>query len=250
MDAPFYVGYQKKMSPELAAFLRPLVIGLLGAVALAAAVLVAEQRPFDASVFEFGKTRDFQGIVSAQPYPSLALVRPGRAGDAGTWSRYLLVARGKHGAQDLVRDSDGKSVALRGSLIHRDNQAMIEIEPGSVRVLENGDVAPTETTVLGRYTLVGEIVDSKCFYGVMKPGHLKTHRACAVRCISGGITPVFLVRDAEGSALHFVLVGADGRPVNQEVLGMVAEPLEITGAVERQDDMLLLKAEPATFRRL
>jgi hypothetical protein len=37
--------------------------------------------------------------------------------------------------------------------------------------------------------------------------------------------------------------------VNQQVLDMVAEPVEITGEVERQGDLLILRADPATYRR-
>jgi hypothetical protein len=53
---------------------------------------------------------------------------------------------------------------------------------------------------LGTQTLIGEIVDSKCYLGVMNPGALIPHRACAIRCISGGIPPVLLVRQSDRSA--------------------------------------------------
>ena len=47
-----------------------------------------------------------------------------------------------------------------------------------------------------------------------------------------------------------MLVGADGRAVNKEVLEMVDEPLEITGEVTQLDDLMILKADPASYRRL
>src|SRR6266513_1903853 len=90
----------------------------------------------------------------------------------------------------------------------------------------------TNPVRLGQQTLVGEIVDSKCYLGVMNPGQLTTHRACAIRCISGGIPPVLLVRQKDGPAIYLLLVSADGKPVNRQVLNMVAEPVEITGDVE------------------
>ena len=43
---------------------------------------------------------------------------------------------------------------------------------------------------------------------------------------------------------------ADGKPVNKQVLEMVAEPVEIIGEVERQGELLILKADPATYRRV
>lgn len=121
-------------------------------------------------------------------------------------------------------------------------------------VLTEGGGPPTlaagDAEELGAHTLVGEIVDSKCFLGVMNPGQLKPHKACAIRCISGGIPPVLLVRDETGTASTFLLVGGDGRPVGAELLDMVAEPLEITGVVRRTGDMLTLAAEPSDYRRL
>ena len=64
----------------------------------------------------------------------------------------------------------------------------------------------------------------------MNPGQLTPHRACAIRCISGGI-PRSARASTNGSALHFLLVSSDGRPVNKKVLDMVAEPVQITGEV-------------------
>jgi hypothetical protein len=102
----------------------------------------------------------------------------------------------------------------------------------------------------GLVTLVGEIVDSKCFMGVMKPGNLKTHRACAARCVSGGIPPVLVVRDEKGRASYLLLTDADGRRVNERVLDRIAEPLEITGRLRRHGDLLELRADPATYVRV
>jgi hypothetical protein len=48
--------------------------------------------------------------------------------------------------------------------------------------------------------LRGEIVDTKCYLGVMTPGEDKVHRGCAVRCISRGVPPAFLVRDASADS--------------------------------------------------
>jgi hypothetical protein len=92
--------------------------------------------------------------------------------------------------------------------------------------------------------LVGQIVDSKCFFGVMKPGELAPHRACAVRCISGGIPPVLVVRDAEGSAAYYLLADEDGRAVNERVLDKIAVPVSVAGELVRHGDLLVLRARP------
>jgi len=93
-------------------------------------------------------------------------------------------------------------------------------------------------------------VDSKCFLGVMNPGQLTPHRACAIRCISGGVPPVLLVRQKDGQAIYLLLDSAESKPVNKEVLELVAEPVEITGEVEQQGELLIMRADPRTYRRL
>ena len=131
---------------------------------------------------------------------------------------------------------------------------MIEVADGSIKSIADSTIQHSnDSTIpvrLGQQTLIGEIVDSKCYLGVMNPGQLTTHRACAIRCISGGIPPVLLVRQTNGPALYFLLVSSDGRPVNKQVLSMVAEPIEVTGNVERQGELLILRADPATYRRV
>jgi len=127
---------------------------------------------------------------------------------------------------------------------------MIEVLPGSIQMTNMvATIALPQAMLLGKQTLVGEIVDSKCFLGVMNPGRLAPHRACAIRCISGGVPPVLLVRQKDGPAIYLLLVSADGRPVNRQVLDLVAEPLEITGEVERQGELLILRADPATYHK-
>jgi hypothetical protein len=128
---------------------------------------------------------------------------------------------------------------------------MIEVVAGSLQPV-GADAArdETEEVVLGPHTLAGEIVDSKCYLGVMNPGQAKPHRECAVRCISGGVPPLFVATDSTGRALQLWLVSASGEPVNRQVLDLVAEPIEIAGEVRRANDRLYLRADPARYRRL
>jgi hypothetical protein len=93
-------------------------------------------------------------------------------------------------------------------------------------------------------------VDAKCYLGVMTPGESKVHRDCAIRCISGGVPPAFLARDASGEVKILLLVGADGRALSREVLRYAAEPLELSGDLLRAGSTLTLKADPTQFRRI
>ena len=244
-DDEFYVGYLPQAPAGIAARSR-LGVVLIFVVAVALGLLLVNaQSRFDPAVFEFGIVTEHTGVVREQPYPMLDVARPG----SDSVSSYYLSSFGKRGAAEQVAGLDGKTVRMRGSLIYRDDKTMLEVEDGSVEIVEDARVVSVPAEDLGTRTLVGEVVDSKCFLGVMKPGNLKPHRACAVRCISGGVPPVLLVRDTEGVATYYLLVSESGEPVNRQVLPMVAEPVEITGRVTARGELLTLFADPESYRR-
>ncbi len=241
-DADFYVGYLPHSPTSLRRFVQRIVLALGLLVILVAGLLALLQMPFAKSYFEFGKQRDFQGTLIAEPYPTLIVRRPGQAGPNEAVSAYLLVAPGKHGADTLIRSSTGKHVTLHGQLIYREGHTMIEIEPGSIRVAESLPATAMQTRDLGPLTLTGEIVDSKCYLGVMNPGSGKVHRDCASRCLSGSIPPLFI---EQKSGKQFLLVGREGKAIGYEsIKAFIAEPLNLTGEVFQRGDVQLLEIEP------
>lgn len=254
VDEPeFYVGYDGTMPPRLARRTRRTVAVVLALMVAVAASLVWAQRPFAPSRFEFGTIRAFRGTVVTQPYPALLVPRPGHAPGLPDVSSYILVGPGKSGAAGLAA-FDRAPVALEGTLVYRDEQTMIEVVSGSVHRdpaatsgAGAGGSPGTNVEDLGSARLVGEIVDSKCFLGVMNPGNLQVHRDCAVRCISGGVPPVLVVHDRRGALSYLILVSKRGLPVNQQVLAMIATPVAITGRVTRRGDQLFLAADPTTY---
>ena len=252
MNDDFYIGWEAKATPGIGKAVRKVVIGLLLLALLVSIGLAVTQRMIGTSVFEWGTLKLFSGVLQTSPYPHLLVPRPGNAEGQSRFSTYYLVAPWKFGLnREALAGFDNKAVSLKGTLIYRGNQTMIEVILDSIQatnVVTTG--ALPQPIALGRQTLIGEIVDSKCFLGVMNPGQLTPHRACAIRCISGGVPPVLLVRQKEGPAIYLLLVSTEGKPVNKQVLNLVAEPVEITGEVERQGELLILRADPATYRKL
>ena len=248
----FYVGYESRAPRALARFVRGTVVLLLFGGVVVAALLAWAQRPFDPGTFEFGRVRQFEGVLLEDPVPVLVVDRPEQYGlEHESSSRLLLVSPGKFGAAGLVAGWNGQRVALDGTLIHRGTEGMIELVPGSLQPAPRGPRASAGSVLdFGRHTLEGEIVDSKCYLGVMKPGRKKTHRACAARCISGGIPPILRVETESGEPLHLVLVGLDGSSINKQILAFVAEPVSITGRVGRIGEQWVLYADPGSIRRL
>lgn len=241
----FYVGYLSKAPTALAGFVRKVIFGLGLVAVILALVLVFGQMPFANSAFEYGKVRSFEGVVMAKPFPTLLVARPGKIAQQDKYSRYLLVAPGKHGADDLVAGFDGRQVRLQGQLIYREGGTMVEIEPGSI-VPENNLPEPQDgARDLGPVTVTGEIVDSKCYLGVMNPGQGKVHRDCAARCISGGIPPIFITANGHEQLL---LVGTDGRALGRDALReFIAEPIQIEGELLETGSTRLLKIDPSAL---
>lgn len=252
MKDDFYIGWESQPSPRTRRFMRVVVAGLYVVAIGFALAFAAAQHSIGVSVFEWGTVKQFSGILKLAPYPHLLVPRPGTQDASNTFSTYYLVAPFKHGLdREKFSSLEGETVSLQGTLIYRGNQTMVEALPDSLKAADQqpASMKRTETLALGHQTLTGEIVDSKCFLGVMNPGQLLPHRACAIRCISGGIPPVLLVRTADGQSHYLLLVSVDGKPVNQEVLNFVAEPVQITGEVERQGELLILRADPRTIIR-
>jgi nitrite reductase/ring-hydroxylating ferredoxin subunit/DMSO/TMAO reductase YedYZ heme-binding membrane subunit len=245
-DGPFYVGYQPKAPVEIGRSARRAVAAVLACSLLFGAALAASQRAWQPGIFELGRERTLRGVYAHSPVPSLRVARPGA--DAGD-SRWLLVRPGKLGPDPAWSALDGREVELAGTLIHRAEGTLIEVSPAGLRDLGSAAAAP-ESQPLGKATLRGEIVDSKCWLGVMNPGNLRTHRACATLCISGGIPPMLVARDESGRSLQLLLVGPSSEALNDAVLPWIARPVEIEGEIERCGDLLVLRVEPASIHPL
>jgi hypothetical protein len=252
-EGPFYVGYQPKAPAELSRHL-PKLLTVLGFLAFGLGLLLAaQQQPAGPGRFEWGRPQRFVGRIEEHPSPVLWVDRAGGTG-AGQ-SSYDLVSTGKHGAGRQFQGLNGQWVSLAGVLIDHPSRTLIEVVDGSVEELEIGPDGNRlvsdfpESGDLGEVVLFGEVVDSKCYAGVMKPGRGKTHRDCAVRCIAGGIPAVFVVETTHGSMLTLDLVDEEGSPMGTKLLDRVAEPLEVKGRVLRRGDRLVLKAPVSAFVR-
>lgn len=241
----FYVGYHDPPPRRLRRFQRVVTAATLAVAVVAALIAALGQSELPAAAFEFGTIRGFEGLVVADPYPSLIVPR-------GTVSsRYLLVGPGKAGADALVEAVVGEWAELEGTLVYRDGQAMIEVQPGSVAALDTEGYAYTPPDIdLGDAYLEGEIVGSKCYLGVMNPGSGIAHRACATVCIQGGVPPLLEVHHSDGRTEGVILAGPDGEAIGSQLAGLVATPVGVTGRLVRRGPALLLYVDPQDVQRL
>jgi NAD(P)-dependent dehydrogenase (short-subunit alcohol dehydrogenase family) len=80
------------------------------------------------------------------------------------------------------------------------------------------------------------------------PGNGKVHRDCAVRCLRGGIPPVFATNDFNGSPAVLLLTGPNQKPLPKEAfLDRVAQPVRIHGRVLQTGNTLLLETESSAI---
>jgi len=217
MSEEFYIGYLPKAPTMLSVWLRRIALGLAAMSALIALLLVFAQQPFAAGTFEFGKTREFEGTILEMPFPRLG--------------PYLLAGQGKHGVQEMFQGREGLAARLQGSLIHRDGMQMVEVDPASLAFGRPSGVRIARED-LGEVRLRGEIVDAKCFMGVMNPGSGHVHRDCAVRCLLGRL-PAMFVSDGK----KMLLEGFNVRR-NVERVGV---PVELTGRLRKEGEWLVLR---------
>src|ERR1041385_8365884 len=231
----FYVGYVSKAPAGISRRIRAVVIALMAIAVMGAFTFASVQRTFAPAIFEYGKQRSFEGIIERKPFPTLLVKRPGSR-DSGS-SHYLLVGEGKHGADDEVSEFEGKSVRLKGTLIHRGNQTMIEVVKGSISVAGSAEALPAAVKTLGVFELDGEIVDGKCYLGVMNPGNGKVHRDCAARCLSGGVPLLFATNNFRGEPGVLQLTDSDQKPLAKAAfLDQVGQPVRIKGTVVENGD--------------
>ena len=237
----FFIGWQGKAPEKTGRFVKRMVImAVVIALVLAAAIPALQRTVAEDARFDYGNVQEFNGILIKDPVPMLVSDKK---------VVYLLVHPFKHGFDARLAELlHLKRVTMKGSRIWRGEHEMIEVVPGSVSSTGSPDAAGHplgEIDALGEATLVGEIVDSKCYLGVMNPGNLKPHRACAINCIRGGIPPVLLVRDPAGTATYVLLVREDGSSLNADILDLVAEPVWVRGQLKRLGEQLILYTNPA-----
>lgn len=238
-EKPYFVGYLP-FPAGLKSTYRWLVLAGILLAALAGIGVASQQKSAGPSVWNTSETVTLSGVLTMDPYPILhrSDVTEGEA------ESVLLVLQGKHSADSAARAFVGKSVSVSGYAVQRGGWLMLEIKgESSIKVSADTETEISVPPVLtgGEITLAGEIMDTKCFLGVMNPGKGPAHKACAELCLLGGIPPMLAVRDEQGRKFGYLLKASDGSSAATQVAGRAAEAVEISGQLERQGDILYIR---------
>jgi hypothetical protein len=246
---PLFIGWADTPPADRRFFLRA-GIGLTAASAALGFGLAALQQTPGSGRWNPDAVREWRGIATAEPYAML------RTNDLGGGPRTaLLSCLGKCGVAARIGSLAGQPVVVKGSLIQRGQQAMISVDEEGDWIRRD-DAALTDpklawpvAQLVGDITLSGEILDSKCWFGAMRPSEGKVHKACAALCIRGGIPPAFFAR-GPGQQGALMIMTTGGRAHGRDLLGLVADPVRISGRVLRLGDLLLLDAAPSQIVRM
>lgn len=239
----FYVGYLA-MPPRLKWIVRGLFLTLLALIA-ADAWLIAKLQPAAGNGTWAETPQEYSGTLTRVPYPML------RVSTATGLKTYLLVSDEKRGAEAALGVTPDGPVKLSGFLIARSAFGMIELAADNVAVIsETPPIEEPARELHGTATLEGEIVDSKCWLGVMRPGEGHLHKACASLCIRGGIPPMFVTRGDSDRPSVMLLTQADGSAVQPDmILPFVGDAVRLTGTIEQRGDLWVMKADLASLTR-
>jgi hypothetical protein len=248
-DERFFIGWADTPPADRRFFLRA-GLGLTTAAAGLGFGLAAVQSAPGKGNWDPDAVREWRGIVSAEPYAML------RTLDLGGGPRTaLLSCLGKCGVAARIGALAGVPVVVTGSLIQRGPYAMLAVDEVGDWIRRDTDAQadaalsfPT-LEALGDVNLAGEILDSKCWFGAMRPSSGKVHKACASLCIRGGIPPAFFARGPAGQTTLMIMTDA-GRAHGPELLALVADPVQLTGRVFRHGDLLILDTPVSAIRRL
>ncbi len=238
-ERPFFVGYLP-LDPATRSALMPAIYIFTGLCVILAVVMAGFQGSWGAGMWNTDQQMVMEGRLIANPYPILIT----KDGDA-----VLLVEEGKYGVLERLSPYHDTFLRITGFGIERGNLRMLEISPNEDAVERIADVSPaneaafpkfSRQTVVDSITMQGEIIDSKCYLGVMKPGQGKIHRGCGALCLIGNIPPLlvlskdYLIKTA-GQTLPigpFIITDQNGEPMNRRLINMVGEAVSLSGSIE------------------
>lgn len=232
-DRGFYVGYLKA-PPVHARFVRRVILALMWVCVLLAGVSAWAMRSPGEGQWDSGAVRQWEGVLRDEPYPMLET-------DDGV---LLIVRSGKFGAQDRAAPLADRGVRITGYALERDGRRMIELsdEPDAIEAISGDAYFLGNAFDLGAVTLRGEIVDSKCYLGAMKPGDGKGHKPCATLCVGNGIPPMLVVHRDGGAKEYYIVTTDDFHAANEMVTPYLGEAVEVRGGVIERGGVRFVRA--------
>jgi len=244
-----FVGYEP-LTPVDRRFLLGLTAAGLAAGAAGGWLLGTRQAPAGRGAWDMGTPVVYVGEVVSGPYAYLRHeVAPGDVRSV------YLACETKCGGREILETIGFAAghARVEGTLIKRGRHEMLAVKDDDswITPMEPGPGLPEPAVErLGVAELSGMIVDSKCWFGAMRPNEGYAHKACAMLCIAKGLPPYYAVRDPAGNEQGLLVLGPQGERIVEAILPEVAEPVRAEGELVRVDDVIQFRMRPETLRRL
>ena len=239
----FFIGWSAETPRADRRFLLGASIGLIaGAGALGGAIALSRP-PVGDGVWDMGTVATLRGQLLKHPYPLL------RTRNEDGAARTVFLASDGKVRLDLDEAPVGESVAATGTLITRGKNAMMAV----TNIVREASAPPTSAIVSQPRSvlLAGEILDAKCWFGAMRPGFGKTHKACAALCARGGLPLAFCETGACGTSENAPLfLDQNGEAFGPEILALVADPVIVQGTLGHVDDVVQLRVALGDIHRV
>ena len=251
MEDDFYIGWSGEAPSGYASKGKVFFLGSLLVMLLVALLFVTNQKPYKKSKYEYGVIEELSGYLVEDPFWGI------RIKEDGMIKTIPVVGFGKMGPGPTLSKmmethnlKEGTMVTLRGMLTHFQGKYLMELTEMENSLVSSGDEVMLDRAIdmKGFQTLEGEIVDPKCFFGVMNPASKAVHRSCAIRCISGGMPPLLAIRENGEFVDYYFIHGNDMKKINQSILPYVGVPIKLTGEVATYDDWKSLVIDPADLQ--
>ncbi|MEO1054464.1 MAG: hypothetical protein AAFX87_27775 [Bacteroidota bacterium] len=246
MKDEFYIGWSEETPRSYSIKGRAFFLTSFIAMLLVGVIYVINQKPYANSEFQYGNIQEITGILVKKPAWGI------KTKIGGKHKTVLLVGLGKFGPEMVLSSliqkgklKAGQEVTFRGQLFHYQGKygmELTEMEDSFVSATDQLNSSERNINKLGTTVLEGEIVDAKCFFGVMNPAIKSIHRSCAIRCISGGIPAVLGIRE-DGEFVDYYILESDSEELNRKILPYVGVPVKLIGLVHHYDDWKSLDIE-------
>jgi len=249
----FYIGWMEKAPVTFSKHIKKVLLLLVVVVFAAAILLAVSQKKFSSANFEFGTLTEVKGVYYEQPVPCIKVVNGKDIFGTSSYITIPLLGFGKMGAAGVISAAkkekntsfNQREMTLKGTLLYNDGKLLMQVDTNDKPLTAVSDnkkdtLLFEQPKEIGMLDIKGEIVDPKCFFGVMKPGEGKPHKDCAIRCILGGIPPVLKVTNDEGKQNYYLIVGAHGEKMNEAVQDYVASQVTIHAKAVEYGDWIVL----------
>ena len=250
----FYIGYiEDSVGENTKGSLKKFVLFGLFFLILGALSFSFFQKQASNSAFDFDSSTKISGVYHEMPYPMLQVQLA-----EDTYKNIVLLGFGKFGPNAYLKDIryevgdlEGKHLTIEGNLIYYNGKTLLQIDDSQkVSLSKSGVRTLISSQSLGEITVQGEIVDPKCYFGVMKPGYGKIHRSCAALCIAGGIPPVLVADDPNAISDYFLLTDLKGNPIHKDILPYIGQPSVLKGKTEKLGDWHIMRIDVSQIENL